>query len=173
MSSHKKFHASGPGVSKANGPRDSERFGRSEKNTKRLGNEQLTQQRQQVTRLSTARQANKLIATLQDGALRKIDTKGLCSPGKTLCDPWQRSLKTVSWIDGCHCQAIKKRLKTARSPKYRIAVKEALCWKIQKSKAKSGSFLKYQSKGMLGTRIVTRRASAWLQLLPISTNKMK
>ena len=54
---------------------------------------------------------------------------------------------------GCHCQAIKKRLKTARSPKYRIAVKEALCWKIQKSKAKSGSFLKYQSKGMLGLEL--------------------
>ena len=119
------------------------------------------QQRQQVTRLSTARQPNKLIATLRDGALRKIDTKGLCSQGRTLCDPRQRSLKNVSWIAGCHCQAIKKRLKTARSPKYRIAVKEALCWKKNlKSKAKSGSFLKYQSKGMLGTRIVTRRASA-------------
>ena len=58
-----------------------------EKNTKRLSNEQLTQQRQQVTRLSTARQANKLIATLRDGALRKIDTKSLCSPGKTMYDP--------------------------------------------------------------------------------------
>ena len=87
MSSHKKFHASGPGVSKANGPRDPERFGRAEKTTKGLGNEELTQQRQQVTRLSTARQANKLIATLRDGALRKTDTKGLCSPGKTMCDP--------------------------------------------------------------------------------------
>ena len=56
-----KFHASGPGVSKANGPRDPKRFGRAEKKTQRLGNEQPTQQRQQVTRLSTARQANKLI----------------------------------------------------------------------------------------------------------------
>ena len=154
MSSHKKFHASGPGVSKSNGLRDPERFGRAEKKTKRLGNEQLTQQRQQVTRLSIARQANKLIATLRDGTFRS-------SQGKTLYDPRQRSLKTVSWIAGCHCQAIKKRLKTARSPKYRIAFKKALCWKKnQKSKAKSGSFLKYQSKGMLGTRIVTQRASA-------------
>jgi len=149
------------GVSKANGPRDPKRFGRAEKKTKRVGNEQLTQQRQQVTRLSTARQANKLIATLRDGTLRKIDTKGLCSPGKTMCDPRQRSLTNVSWIAGCHCQAIKKRLKTARSPKYRIAVKEALRWKKNlKSKAKSGSFLKYQSKSMLGTRLVTQRASA-------------
>ena len=69
MSSHKKFHASGPGVSKANGPRDPEHFGRAEKNTKRLGNEELTQQRQQVTRLSTARQGNKLIATLRAESL--------------------------------------------------------------------------------------------------------
>ena len=86
MSSHKKFHASGPGVSKANGPRDPKRFRRADKKTKRLGNEQLTQQRQ-VTRLSTARQANKLIATLRDGTLRNIDTKGLCSQGKTMYDP--------------------------------------------------------------------------------------
>ena len=134
MSSHKKFHASWPGVSKANGPRDPECFGRAEKTTKRLGNEQLAQQRQQVTRLSTARQPNKLMATLRDGALRKIDTKGLCSQGRTLCDPRQRNLKNVSWIAGCHCQAIKKRLKTARSPKYRIAFKKVLCWKKKSEK---------------------------------------
>ena len=134
MSSQKKFHASGPGVSKANGPPDPKRFGRAEKKTKRLSNEQLTQQRQQVTRLSTARQANKLIATLRDGALRKIDTKGLCSRGRTLCDPRQRNLKNVSWIAGCHCRAIKKRLKTARSPKYRIAFTKALCWKNKSEK---------------------------------------
>ena len=143
MSPQKKFHASGPGVSKANGPRDPERFGRAEKNTKGLGNEELTQQRQQVSRLSTARQANKLIASLRDGTLRKIDTRGLCSRGRTLCDSRQRNLKNVSWIAGCHCQAIKKRLKTARSPKYRIAFKKALCWKKKSEKqSKVGKLFK-------------------------------
>ena len=41
VSSHKKFHASGPGVSKSNGLRDPERFGRAEKKTKRLGNDKI------------------------------------------------------------------------------------------------------------------------------------
>ena len=73
MSSHKKFHASGPGVSKANGPRDPERFGRAEKNTKRLGNQELTQQRQQVTRLSTARQGkNPFERSIRRASVRRV-----------------------------------------------------------------------------------------------------
>ena len=41
MSSRKKFHASGPDVSKVNEPRDPKRFGRAEKKTKRLGNDKI------------------------------------------------------------------------------------------------------------------------------------
>ena len=41
VSSRKKFHASGPGVSKANEPRDPKRFGRAEKKTKSLGNDKI------------------------------------------------------------------------------------------------------------------------------------